>query len=173
MYESTKTAFELKALAYAQSENEDISRLEAENLAGKMLLVVNVLGFDEEKFAKTAIEGMPAEQCEVCIQMFLVLMQKMSERHFDFRNEAAHALACDIAKNMAVADISEESLASIYAEMICVSHRTLQQSIVRLWVEMIKKINLQLKSYVFRSAAYVKQTDEILEYAEKHALPYI
>lgn len=176
MYESTKTAFELRTLVYAQNAGENISRQDAEDLADKMLLAVNSFTFDAKRFAKAVVEGMPVEQCEICIQMFLSLMQKMSERSYDARNEAAHTLACDITKNMALAaDSDSESPAYVYAELVCINHRTLQQSLVRLWVELIYEINSQMKkmNYTPDRAATVEKTNEILKYAEKHALPFI
>ena len=165
MNESTKIAFELKALIYAQSVEEDISRQETEDLANKMLLMVDSFTFDEKRFTKAVVEGMPVEQCDICIQMFLTLLQKMSERDYDARNEAAHTLACSITQNMMPEAISDDELpACVYAEFICISHRTLQQSLVRLWVELIYEINTQMKkmSYTADRAAIVEKTDKIL-----------
>lgn len=176
MYESTKTAFELRTLVYAQNAGETVSRQDAEDLADKMLLAVNSFTFDTKRFAKAVVEGMPVEQCEICIQMFLTLMQKMSERSYDARNEAAHDLACTITKNIPLETASDsESTACVYAELVCISHRTLQQSLVRLWMELIYEINSQMKkmSYTSCRAVTVKKTDEILKCAEKHALPFI
>lgn len=176
MYESTKTAFELRTLVYAQDAGEEVSCKDAEDLADKMILAVNSITFDAKHFAKAVVEGMPIKQCEICIQMFLTLMQKMSERSYDLRNKAAHDLSCTITENFPLATASDsESPACAYAELVCINHRTLQQSLVRLWVELIYEINSQMKKMGYDSdhAATIEKTNEILKYAEKYSLPFI
>ncbi len=104
---------------------------------------------------------------DLATSMFCAVMHELTQRSYDARNEAAWKLAKKLnEENLIGGDFS--AYVTGFAETVCSDHRTLQQSVVRLLLEILRVYDLQTATQ-----EELKTIEEILCTADDFSMPLI
>lgn len=136
------------------------------SVANIFLNTVNNFALDY-KDAASKIARQSLLYADIATSMFCAVMHELILRNYDARNEAAWKLAKKLNEEKLIGG-NFSAYATGFAETVCSSHRTLQQSVVRLLLEV-------LRVYDFQTATQeeLKNIEEILCTADDFSMPLI
>ena len=104
---------------------------------------------------------------DLATSMFCAVMHELTRRSYDARNEAAWKLAKKLNEENLIGD-DFSAYVTGFAETICSNHRTLQQSVVRLLLEILRIYDSQMATQ-----EELKNIEEILCTADDFSMPLI